>query len=138
MANLKPILELKNVSKFYDISRNVKEYFTGIKPIVKAVDNISFKIFSGETVGILGESGCGKSTLSRLLSNLEDPDSGTISFNGRNISGLQNKQILKIRKNTNLQKFYKKIRNCAAGEKNKAFERRRRKNTAFERRRRKK
>ena len=70
MNNSKPILELQNVSKFYDISRNIKELFTGIKPLVKAVENVSFKIFSGETVGILGESGCGKTTLGKLILNL--------------------------------------------------------------------
>ena len=102
MANLKPILELKNVSKYYDISRNVKEYFTGIKPIVKAVDNISFKIFSGETVGILGESGCGKTTLGKLILNLLQPTKGSIYFLSNDINNYKEKQIKEFKKKVQL------------------------------------
>ena len=80
MANLKLI----DVKKTYDK--------------LQVIHGIDLEISDGEFCVLVGPSGCGKSTLSRLLSNLEDPDSGTISFNGRKISGLQNKQILKIRK----------------------------------------
>ena len=88
------ILEVNNVSKIYKVSE--KKFFSYKN--IQAVKDVSFKLKRFENFGIIGESGCGKSTLSRLLSNLEDPDTGTISFNGRKISGLQNKQILDIRK----------------------------------------
>ena len=96
--NSKPILELKNVSKFYDISRNVKEFFTGIKPLVKAVENVSFKIFSGETVGVLGESGCGKTTLGKLILNLLEPSNGNIYFLSKDIHNYEGKQIKEFKK----------------------------------------
>ena len=102
MTNSKPILELKNVSKFYDISRNFKELFTGIKPLVKAVENVSFKIFSGETVGILGESGCGKTTLGKLILNLLIPSKGTIYFLSDDINNYQDNQVKEFKKNVQL------------------------------------
>ena len=102
MSNSKPILELQNVSKFYDISRNMKELFTGIKPLVKAVENVSFKIFSGETVGILGESGCGKTTLGKLILNLLEPSNGNIYFLSKDIHNYEGKQIKEFKKNVQL------------------------------------
>ena len=80
MNNQNTVLEFKNVSKFYDVSRNIKEIFLGHKPKVKAVENISFKIFKGESVGILGESGCGKTTLGKLILQLLEPTQGEILF----------------------------------------------------------
>ena len=102
MNNSKPILELQNVSKFYDISRNIKELFTGIKPLVKAVENVSFKIFSGETVGILGESGCGKTTLGKLILNLLKPSKGNIYFLSDDINNFQDNQVKEFKKNVQL------------------------------------
>ena len=80
MNNKKTVLEFKDVSKFYDVSRNVKEIISGIKPQVKAVEKISFKISQGESVGILGESGCGKTTLGNLILNLLESTYGKIFF----------------------------------------------------------
>ena len=88
------ILEVKNISKTYKVSE--KKFFS--YKYIQAVKEVSFKLKRFENFGIIGESGCGKSTLSRLLSNLEDPDYGNISFNGEKISGLENKKILNIRK----------------------------------------
>jgi peptide/nickel transport system ATP-binding protein len=102
MSNSKPILELQNVSKFYDISRNIKELFFGIKPLVKAVENVSFKIFSGETVGVLGESGCGKTTLGKLILNLLEPSKGNIYFLSEDINNYEGKQIKEFKKNVQL------------------------------------
>ena len=102
MSNSKPILELQNVSKFYDVSRNIKELFVGIKPLVKAVENVSFKIFSGETVGVLGESGCGKTTLGKLILNLLEPSKGNIYFLSEDINNYEGKQIKEFKKNVQL------------------------------------
>lgn len=73
-----PILEIKNLKQYFKVSRK----FT-----VRAVDDISFKIERGKTYGLVGESGSGKSTTGRSIIRLYKPTSGTIIFNGRNISG---------------------------------------------------
>ncbi len=80
MNHNKIVLEFNNVSKFYDVSRNLKEILSGNKPQVKAVENVSFQISQGESVGILGESGCGKTTLAKLILNLLKPTRGEIFF----------------------------------------------------------
>ena len=79
-----PILEVKGFSKEYPLTRN---WFKENKTI-KAVKNLSFKLYPGETLGLVGESGCGKSTLSRALINLDIPTSGEILYQGRGINGL--------------------------------------------------
>ncbi|SVC55298.1 uncharacterized protein METZ01_LOCUS308152, partial [marine metagenome] len=76
--------------------------FVGIKPLVKAVENVSFKIFSGETVGILGESGCGKTTLGKLILNLLVPTKGNIYFLSKDINNYEGKQIKEFKKNVQL------------------------------------
>lgn len=73
-----PLLTVKNLTQHFDISRN----FT-----VKAVNNVSFKIYQGETYGLVGESGSGKTTIGRSIIRLYDPTSGEIIFNDKKISG---------------------------------------------------
>ncbi|EQF23214.1 ABC transporter family protein [Clostridioides difficile CD160] len=77
-----------------------KEFRSGIinKKIVKAVDDVSFEIEEGKTLGLVGESGCGKSTLSRLILRLVKSDGGKIYFNGRNISNYNFSQMRNLRK----------------------------------------
>ena len=73
----KNILEVNNLVKHFEVSNNV---FSRNKKIVKAVDNISFDIKSGETLGLVGQSGCGKTTTARALCLLEPKTSGNVNF----------------------------------------------------------
>ena len=72
------ILEVKNLSKFFP----VKKSLFSTKSFVKAVDDVSFTIKRGETLGLVGESGCGKTTIGRTILKLYEPTSGNIIFNG--------------------------------------------------------
>ena len=78
--NKKPLVEVKNLKKYFDI--NVGLFKT--LPL-KAVDDVSFDIFRGETVGLVGESGCGKTTVGRTLLHLYTPTSGQIIYDGKEI-----------------------------------------------------
>jgi len=90
------LLEVKNLRKWFP----VKSYsLTGKKTYVKAVDDVSFEIKAGETLGIVGESGCGKSTLGRTILKLIQPTEGSIVFDGKDITGYTNKQMRAIRRN---------------------------------------
>jgi oligopeptide/dipeptide ABC transporter ATP-binding protein len=66
-------------------SQNLKKYFHTTSGVVRAVDDVSFRIEPGETVGLVGESGCGKSTIGRTILKLIEPSGGKLFFEGRNI-----------------------------------------------------
>ena len=91
------LIEVKNLKKYFIqksglIKKDVKE--------VKAVDDVSFYIKKGETLGLVGESGCGKSTLGRTLIRLYDVTDGEILFDGENISKKNEKHLKEFRKRT--------------------------------------
>lgn len=90
------ILSIQKIKKYYPIRRG---FFTKEPLLVKAVDGVSLTIGRGETLGLVGESGCGKSTLGRLILRLEDPDEGTITFEGENILSFDDDQLRKFRRN---------------------------------------
>ena len=82
---------------------NLKKYFTlKNKRQLHAVDNISFKIYQGKTLGVVGESGCGKSTLGRTLIRLTEPTSGEVRFHGKNILECSASELKRIRRKVNM------------------------------------
>ncbi|MFT8317855.1 MAG: oligopeptide/dipeptide ABC transporter ATP-binding protein [Sporolactobacillus sp.] len=76
MADKEKLLQVKELKKYFQISR---------KEMLRAVDKVSFDIYKGETLGLVGESGCGKSTTGRTIIRLYEPTSGEVLFNGKDI-----------------------------------------------------
>jgi len=76
---------------------NLKKYFKTPRGMLHAVDDISFSIEKGRTLGIVGESGCGKSTTGRVILRLLDPTNGEIIFEGRDISKISQRELRKLR-----------------------------------------
>lgn len=83
------LMEVKNLKKYFPAETNL---FGRVTQHVKAVDDISFTIYKGETLGLVGESGCGKTTVGRMLVNLLQPTGGQVFFEGRNLSLLSKKE----------------------------------------------
>ena len=98
----KKLLEVKNLKQYFPIDR---------KSIVKAVDDISFDIYEGETFGLVGESGSGKSTTGRTIIRLYNPTDGKIIFDGKDISGKMNKDTKKFL-NKNMQMIFQDPMAC--------------------------
>lgn len=89
------LLVVKNLKKYYPITGGV---LGGEVGVVKAVDDVSFTVKSGETLGLVGESGCGKSTTGRSLLRLIEPTSGEINFDGTNVMSLSTDAMRKMRR----------------------------------------
>lgn len=89
-----PLLQVKNLTKAFP----VRHGFLGKKTDFKAVDSVSFDVYPGETLGLVGESGCGKSTLSRCLLRLIEPTSGTIQFNNQSVLDLSDEKMRQLRR----------------------------------------
>ena len=88
-----PLLTASHLKKFYPVARG----FFGKPDYVRAVDDVSFTLEQGETLGLVGESGCGKSTLARLLLRLEDPTEGSINLDGVEMTGIRGEELHRMR-----------------------------------------
>ena len=91
----RPLLEVRHLSKRFPI----KKSWTGkvLKELV-AVDDVSFTLYPGETIGIVGESGCGKTTLGRTILKLHESSGGEIIFNGEDITSYKGSQMRHLRR----------------------------------------
>ena len=88
------LLQVKNLKKYFPIRNGLFSKVTGQ---VKAVDDVSFEIYRGETLGLVGESGCGKTTVGRTLLRLLEPTAGSIYYEGEDISKYTRSQLRPLR-----------------------------------------
>src|SRR5450755_4227847 len=95
-ATRSPILEIKDLVKHFPITSGI--LIQRQVGAVKAVDGVSFDVMSGETLGIVGETGCGKSTTARLIVRLLDPTSGSIRFEGEDITTRKGASLKALRR----------------------------------------
>ena len=87
------ILEVKDLCKYFKVGR---------KQTLKAVDHVNLSLKRGETLGLVGESGCGKTTCGRTMMKLYEPTSGRVFFEGKDVSKLKGKELLKFKKNVQI------------------------------------
>ncbi len=96
MSSIRPLIEVKQLKKYFPVwtgsVRRTRQW-------VQAVDDVSFSILPGTTLGLVGESGCGKTTLGRLILNLIKPGSGSVLFDGVDIYSLQAAELRAMRRN---------------------------------------
>lgn len=91
----KVLLKVDNLKKYFPIRHGMFARHVGD---VKAVDDVSFELFEGETLGIVGESGCGKSTTGRAIMRLHEPTDGQVTFDGVELTKLNSEQMRKVRR----------------------------------------
>ena len=84
-----PLIETVNLKKLFKLNGGA---------LLHAVDGINMKVYSGETIGVVGESGCGKSTLGRTILRLIEPTSGQILYKGMDITNLKSSKMRELRK----------------------------------------
>ncbi len=89
-----PLLRVEHLTKYYPIKGGLLDRTVAQ---VHAVDDVSFTIGAGETLGLVGESGCGKSTIGRQLAGLEKPTSGNVFYQGKELSALSAAEMRPIR-----------------------------------------
>ena len=94
MAEKRKILEVKHLKKYFPLK---KGKFKEGDPSVKPVDDITFDLYEGETLGLVGESGCGKSTLGRTIIRLYEPTSGEVIFEGEDVAKKSRKEMRALR-----------------------------------------
>ncbi len=90
-----PILRVKNLKTYFPIQKGI---FGKVSEYVKAVDDVSFDVYPGETLGLVGESGCGKTTLGRTILRLIEPTGGQVEFMGKDLASLSQGELREMRK----------------------------------------
>jgi len=90
------VFKVKDV--ILDIEGLKKYFFLSKKNIIKAVDGVTFQVYKGETLGLVGESGCGKSTLGRTVIRLYNPTEGKVKFKGKDVHALKGKELKEFHK----------------------------------------
>ena len=93
LYNSEPLLEIVNLKKYFYSHQGLSKNLA-----IKAVDDVSFKLYEGETLGLVGESGCGKTTLGRSILHLEEITSGKIFYRGKDITVLSKLELVDLRK----------------------------------------
>ncbi len=91
-----PILEVRNLCKSYGLDR--PGMFGGVSRVLRAVQDVSFALYPGQTIGLVGESGCGKSSLARTVLRLNEPTSGEVLFRGRNLVDCSPEEMRRLRR----------------------------------------
>jgi len=94
-----PILQIKNLKTYFPIKNG---FFGGVSDHVKAVDNITFDVYPGETLGLVGESGCGKTTCGRTIIRLEEPTEGEMIYKGKDIAKMNADDLRIFRKDVQI------------------------------------
>jgi peptide/nickel transport system ATP-binding protein len=99
LYNQEPILKVQDLCTWYPIKKGL---FGKTHDFVKAVDHVSFEVFPGETLGLVGESGCGKTTLGRTILRLVEPTSGQLLFDGNEITHLGKADLRRLRRDVQI------------------------------------
>jgi peptide/nickel transport system ATP-binding protein len=94
--NAEPLINVEHLSVHYPVKGG---FFGKTKGVVKAVDDVSFKVFKGETLGLVGESGCGKTTLGRSVLKLISNATGKVIYKGKNVLEMDERDLRPLRKN---------------------------------------
>jgi peptide/nickel transport system ATP-binding protein len=95
LAAQPPLLRVQHLKTYFPVRRGI---FGGVTDHVKAVDDVTFEVYPGETLGLVGESGCGKTTLGRSILRLEAPTAGQVIFDGQDVTAMNERTLRGLRK----------------------------------------